>query len=242
EILIISTPQDLPLYQRLLGDGTQLGLRFEYVAQSAPRGLADAFLVGAEFVGREPVALILGDNVFYGQRLTEILQRSTGLRSGALVFGYRVKDPRAFGVVEVDAQGRAVSLEEKPQQPRSHLAIPGLYFYDDQVVALARGLRPSPRGELEITDLNRAYMTRGELRVEVLGRGMAWLDTGTCEGIQEAGNFVQAIQRRQGYYIACIEEIAFRQGLIDRERLRALAAPLGNTDYGQYLLDIAGES
>lgn len=241
EILLISTPHDLPLYQRLLGDGTQLGLRLEYLAQEAPRGLADAFLVGSSFVGAEPVALILGDNVFYGQRLTEILKRATRLTRGAQVFGYQVKDPRAFGVVEIDAEGRALSLEEKPERPRSNLAVPGLYFYDGQVVEKARRLRPSPRGELEITDLNRAYMEEKLLRVEVLGRGMAWLDTGTCEGIQEAGNFVQAVQRRQGYYIACLEEIAFRERYISREQLRALASALGATDYGRYLQDIAAE-
>lgn len=241
DILVISTEHDLPLYEKLLGDGAAIGLNFSYLAQDRPRGLADAFRVGASFVGDEPVALILGDNVFYGQRLTEVLERCARLTEGALVFGYRVKDPRSFGVVEIGPDGRALSLEEKPENPRSHFAVPGLYFYGSGVVAAAREVRPSPRGELEITDLNRLYMERGQLRVELLGRGMAWLDTGTCDGIQEAGSFVQAVQRRQGYYIACIEEIAFTKGYIDRQALRDLAAPLKGTDYGRYLLDIADE-
>jgi len=241
EILIISTPADLPQYQKLLGDGSQIGLRLAHLVQEAPRGLADAFLVGESFVGDQPIALILGDNVFYGQRLTEVLERSARLTDGALIFGYRVKDARAFGVVEADADSRAISLEEKPARPRSHLAIPGLYFYDARVASLARQVRPSARGELEITDLNRLYLAQGKLRVEILGRGMAWLDTGTCDGIHEAGNFVQAVQRRQGYYIACIEEIAFRKRYIDQAQLRSLAELQRNTEYGKYLFDIADE-
>ncbi len=240
EVLVISTERDLSRYRDLLGDGAGIGMSFSYRVQDRPRGLADAFRVGEDFVAGEPVALILGDNVFYGQRLTEVLERGTALRRGALIFGYSVKDARSFGVVEVDADGMAVSLEEKPERPRSHYAVPGLYFYDGRVVDIARSLTPSARGELEITDLNRRYLEMGELRVELLGRGMAWLDTGTCEGILDASNFVQAVQKRQGYYIACIEEIAWRKGYIDTERLRALAAEQQGTDYGRYLADLAG--
>ncbi|MBN2493235.1 MAG: glucose-1-phosphate thymidylyltransferase RfbA [Deltaproteobacteria bacterium] len=242
EILIISTPEDLPAYQRLLGDGELLGLRFDYRSQPQPRGLADAFLLGETFIDGSPVALVLGDNVFYGQSLTQILRRAAELERGALIFGYYVKDASAFGVVEVDDRGRAVSLEEKPAEPRSHWAVPGLYFYDGRVVDRARALMPSQRGELEITDLNRSYLDAGELRVELLGRGLAWLDTGTCEGLLEAANFVQAIQRRQGYYIACLEEIAFRNGYIGARELLALASAQAGTDYGRYLEDIAREA
>jgi len=242
EILIISTPRDLPVYQDLLGDGSRIGLEFSYQVQDQPRGLADAFLVGEKFIGSDKVSLILGDNIFFGQRLTEILQKCAGLEDGAVIFGYYVKDPASFGVVEVDKQGRAVSLEEKPDQPKSNYAIPGLYFYDNQVSQIAGGLKPSPRGELEITDLNREYMRRGKLRVELFGRGMAWLDTGTTEGLLEASNFVRTIQKRQGFYIACIEEIAFRLGYIDSAQLINLSDSLKGTPYGQYLADIAEES
>ncbi|MBW2701769.1 MAG: glucose-1-phosphate thymidylyltransferase RfbA [Deltaproteobacteria bacterium] len=241
EILIISTPRDLPVYETLLGTGEQVGLSFSYQAQERPRGLADAFLVGADFIDGEEVALILGDNIFYGQRLTEILRRGAAVDDGAMVFGYYVKDAREFGVVEVDSDGKALSLEEKPEKPRSHWAIPGLYFYDRRVVDMARALKPSPRGELEITDLNRRYMQEGKLRVELLGRGMAWLDTGTCEGLLDASNFVAAIQNRQGYYVACIEEIAWRMGFIDTEQLSRLAEAHRATEYGQYLVDMASE-
>ena len=242
EILIISTPRDLPVYRDLLGDGSRIGLEFSYQVQDQPRGLADAFLVGEGFIQGSEVALILGDNIFYGQRLTEILERCAKLKDGAVIFGYTVKDPASFGVVEVDGQGRAVSLEEKPRKPRSNYAIPGLYFYDGQVSQIARGLKPSARGELEITDLNREYLKAGKLMVELFGRGMAWLDTGTTEGLLEAGNFVRTIQNRQGFYIACIEEIAFRRGYIDAARLVELSQSLKNTPYGQYLRDIARES
>lgn len=242
EILVISTPRDLPVYRDLLGDGSRIGLRFSYQAQDQPRGLADAFLVGEEFIRGSEVALILGDNIFYGQRLTEILERCAGLKDGAIIFGYSVKDPASFGVVEVDGQGKAISLEEKPRKPKSKYAVPGLYFYDGQVSKVARGLKPSARGELEITDLNREYLKMGKLRVELFGRGMAWLDTGTTEGLLEASNFVRTIQNRQGFYIACIEEIAFRRGYIDAGRLVELSESLKNTPYGQYLRDIAKES
>jgi glucose-1-phosphate thymidylyltransferase len=209
--------------------------------QEKPRGLADAFLVGEAFIGDEEVALILGDNVFFGQRLSEILRKTGELRDGAVIFGYYVKDPRPFGVVEVDPQGLAISLEEKPEHPRSHYAIPGLYFYDRRVVALARRLKPSARGELEITDLNREYLQEKKLHVQLFGRGMAWLDTGTCEGMLDAANFVHTVQKRQGFYIACIEEIAFRLGYIDAGQLRALAQGHRHTPYGDYLEDIARE-
>jgi len=241
DILVISTPRHLPLYRELLGEGENLGLRFSYREQTEPRGLADAFIVGEQFVAGEPVALVLGDNVFYGQRLSEILQRAAHLQRGALIFGYYVKDPRPFGVVEVDERGLAISLEEKPARPRSHYAVPGLYFYDGQVCRLARELKPSARGELEITDLNRLYMERGELRVELFGRGMAWLDTGTYESLLEAANFIHTVQKRQGLYVACVEEIAFRMGFIDAQQLARLGRELQNTPYGAYLLDIARE-
>jgi glucose-1-phosphate thymidylyltransferase len=242
EILIVSTPRDLPVYQDLLGDGGRIGIEFSYQVQDRPRGLADAFLVGEKFIDGDKVALILGDNIFFGQRLTEILQECARLDDGAVIFGYYVKDPVSFGVVEVNLEGRAVSLEEKPDRPKSNYAIPGLYFYDNQVSKIARGLKPSSRGELEITDLNREYMRRGKLRVELFGRGMAWLDTGTCDGLLEASNFVRTIQKRQGFYIACLEEIAFRLGYIDSAQLVKLSESLKNTPYGQYLADIAEES
>ncbi len=241
DILVISTPEDLPQYRRLLGDGGRLGVRLSYAVQPAPRGLAEAFLVGEEFIAGSEVALILGDNVFHGQRFSEILRRAATLTDGALIFGYFVKDPRPFGVVEVDERGLALSLEEKPAQPRSSWAVPGLYFYDRNVAEIARGLAPSPRGELEITELNRAYLGLGKLRVERLGRGLAWLDTGSPEGLLEASNFVRTVQHRQGYFIACLEEIAYRLGYIDAATLAGLGRALGNTPYGQYLLEIAAD-
>ncbi|MCA9671538.1 MAG: glucose-1-phosphate thymidylyltransferase RfbA [Myxococcales bacterium] len=239
EFLLISTERDLPRFRDLFGSGEQIGLSFSYAAQNYPRGLADAFIVGADFIGGSEVALILGDNLFYGQHLTEKLQKAGALREGAFIFGYYVKDPSAYGVVEVAEGGRAISIEEKPTKPRSHYAVPGLYFYDSEVCALARTLEPSARGELEITDLNRLYMERGTLHVELFGRGMAWLDTGNYEALIEAGSFVRTIQKRQGLSIACIEEIAYRLGYIDEAALRRLAEPLAKTAYGQYLLDVA---
>jgi glucose-1-phosphate thymidylyltransferase len=239
EILIISTPRDLPSFRELLGDGTHIGLSLQYAPQAQPKGLAEAFIIGEEFIGQESCSLILGDNVFYGQRLTELLLKGKAISDGAMVFGYCVKDPRAFGVVEVDAQGGAVSLEEKPSNPKSHYAVPGIYFYDRRVVKMAKTLKPSARGELEITDLNRCYMQEGKLKVELFGRGMAWLDTGTAESIMEASMFIHTIQHRQGFYIACIEEIAFRQGYIDSDQLLALSDSYKNTPYGQYLKEIA---
>ena len=239
EILIISTPRDLPVFKELFGDGSHLGMAFNYEIQSEPRGLADAFIVGEEFVGSEKVAMILGDNIFYGQGLSGSLKRAAELQSGAVIFGYYVKDPRAYGVVEFDTAGNVVSIEEKPEKSKSHYAVPGLYFYDNRVVKMAKNLKPSSRGEIEITDLNREYLKMGELRVELFGRGMAWLDTGTHDSLLEASNFVETIQKRQGFYISCIEEIAYRKGFIDREQLLRLSEPLIKTDYGKYLRDIA---
>ena len=239
EILIISTPDDLPLYRKLLGDGSTIGIKFSYEIQEKPRGLADAFLVGERFIDHQEVALVLGDNIFYGQRLTELLHKGASLTNGAVIFGYYVKEPQAFGVVEVEKNGNAVSLEEKPEHPKSHYAVPGLYFYDKKVVDLTKQIKPSCRGELEITDLNREYMKRGQLKVELFGRGMAWLDTGSYEGLIEASNFVRTIQHRQGLYIACIEEIAYRLGYIDKVKLIELAKTMDKTLYGQYLLDLS---
>jgi glucose-1-phosphate thymidylyltransferase len=239
EILIISTSRDLPLYQELLGDGSRIGVSFSFAVQDRPGGLAEAFIVGEEFVGKSQVALVLGDNIFYGQHFTELLRKAAGLKKGAVIFGYYVKDPRAYGVVEFDDKGKVISLEEKPKQPRSNYAVPGLYFYDNQVVGIAKNLRPSGRGELEITDLNREYLRKGQLRVEVFGRGMAWLDAGTHDSLLEASNFIEAIQKRQGLYVACIEEIAYRLGYIDRETLQEIARELNNTEYGKYLEEIA---
>ena len=239
EILIISTSRDLPLYRELLGDGSRIGVSFSYAVQDRPGGLAEAFIVGEEFVGRGPVALVLGDNIFYGQHFTELLRKAAGLKEGAVIFGYYVKDPRAYGVVEFDDRGCAISLEEKPAHPRSNYAVPGLYFYDNQVVGIAKNLRPSGRGELEITDLNRKYLEKGQLRVEVFGRGMAWLDAGTHDSLLEASNFIEAIQKRQGLYVACIEEIAYRRGYIDRDALKKIAGEHRNTEYGKYLEEIA---
>ena len=238
DILLISTPEDLPLFQRLLGDGAQWGLSFSYAEQPRPEGLAQAFLIGKRFLGREPAALVLGDNIFYGHGLPEQLKAAAGRDSGATVFAYRVRDPERYGVVSFDAAGRAVSLEEKPARPKSNYAVTGLYFYDPQVIELAAQLRPSARGELEITDLNRLYLERGALSVELLGRGVAWLDTGTHESLIQASMFIEAIEARQGLKVCCPEEIAFRSGFIDAAQLERLAAPLAKSGYGTYLLEI----
>jgi len=242
EILIISTPEHIDLYKDLLGDGNEIGLNFTYKVQDEPRGLADAFLVGEEFIGDDDVALILGDNIFYGQNFTHILKTAVNRveeENGATVFGYYVNNPKQFGVVEFDDDKNVVSLEEKPKNPKSKYAVPGLYFYDNNVVDIAKNIEPSDRGELEITAVNNEYLKRNELKVELFGRGMAWLDTGTHQGLLEANNFVEAIQSRQGLYIACIEEIAYRLDYIDEEQLLKLAEPLLKTDYGQYLKNIA---
>jgi len=241
EILVISTPQDLPLFKKLLGDGGQWGLKFSFAEQAEPRGIAEAFLIGKNFIGKDKVALVLGDNIFFGHGLPEILAKALKQEKGATVFGYPVRDPERYGVVEMGESGKVLSLEEKPKAPKSRLAVTGLYFYDGQVAQIAENLKPSARGELEITDLNREYLKRGELRVEVLGRGFAWLDTGTTESLQQASQFVQAIQERQGLKISCIEEIAFREGFIGRQELEVLAQPMKNNEYGQYLLEILKE-
>jgi glucose-1-phosphate thymidylyltransferase len=235
EILVISTPEDLPIFQRLLGDGSQWGIKFSYSAQDQPRGLADAFRVGADFVGKSPVCLILGDNIFFGQGLADILRRAAASNDGATIFAYPVRDPQRYGVVEFDDRGVVLSLEEKPKQPRSNYAVPGIYFYDAQVVELAANLQPSPRGELEITDLNLSYLRQGKLCAEVLGRGVAWLDAGTHESLLQAANFVQAVQERQGLMISSPEEISYRMGFITAEQLRQLARNINNS-YGDYLL------
>lgn len=241
EILIISTPRDLPVFQEILGDGSDYGLRLSYAVQEHPNGLAEAFIIGADFVGKDRVALVLGDNVFYGSGFVSTLRKAAKNKTGAVIFGYQVRDPRDFGVVEVDEEGNAVSLEEKPANPKSDMAVPGLYFYDNQVIEIARNLTPSARGELEITAVNNAYLARGELKVLRFNRGMAWLDTGTCDGLLEAARFVSIIQKRQGLYVSCIEEIAYHQHWIDREQLLRLAEPLSKTVYGTYLKEIAGE-
>jgi len=238
EILIISTPEDLPDYRRLLGDGADLGLTLCYAVQDAPRGLADAFILGADFIGQDPVCLILGDNVFYGQNLTRVLLRAQEKKEGAVIFGYPVKDARSFGVVEFDDQRRVLSIEEKPEKPKSNYAVPGLYFYDNRVVEIARSIAPSSRGELEITAVNNVYLQEGRLEVVLLGRGMAWLDTGTPEGLLKAAEYVEAIQSRQGFYISCLEEIAWRRGFIDSQQLRTIGESLHMTDYGQYILSL----
>ncbi len=239
EILIISTPRDLPVFEELLGDGSQLGLSMHYAVQETPRGLADAFIIGADFIGKDSVALVLGDNIFYGQSFSRVLKRAAEQQSGATIFGYYVKDPREYGVVEFDQEGRALSIEEKPEKPKSNYAVPGLYFYDNDVVEIARNVKPSARGEIEITSINNEYLRRGTLKVETLGRGFAWLDTGNHDALLDAADFVAAFQKRQGMYISCIEEIAYRRGFIDREQLLALAEPLLKTAYGQYLVDVA---
>ncbi|HEY9649892.1 MAG TPA: glucose-1-phosphate thymidylyltransferase RfbA [Coleofasciculaceae cyanobacterium] len=238
EILIISTPCDLPLFQRLLKDGSQWGLTFSYVEQPKPEGLAQAFILGKDFIGNESVCLILGDNIFYGHGLTEVLSRAAKLREGGLVFAYQVKDPRQYGVIEFGANGRAISIEEKPLIPKSKYVVPGIYFYDSQVAEIAANLKPSPRNELEITDLNRAYLEQGQLQVEALGRGYAWLDTGTHESLYQATKFIQTLEERQGLKIACIEEIAYSQGYIDSTQLRQLAEPMAKGSYGRYLMEL----
>lgn len=239
EVLIISTPRDLPVYEELLGDGSELGMRLEYAVQEEPRGLAQAFTIGEDFIAGDNVALVLGDNIFYGKGFTGSLRKAAELEEGAVIFGYYVSNPKAFGVVEFDQAGNVVSLEEKPEDPKSNYAIPGLYFYDNDVVEIAKSIEPSWRGELEITSINEEYLKRNKLKVELFGRGMAWLDTGTCEGLTEASGFVQAVQKRQGLYIACIEEIAYRQGWISKEQLMKLAEPMAKTEYGQYMMQIA---
>jgi glucose-1-phosphate thymidylyltransferase len=238
EILIISTPEDLPLFRRLLGGGQEWGMQFSYTAQSEPRGLADAFIVGEEFIGGNPACLILGDNLFFGQGLSGQLQQAAKIKEGGLVFAYPVREPQRYGVVELNDQGRAVSLEEKPDKPRSNFAVPGLYFYDHQVASIARSLKPSARGEIEITDLNRIYMEMGQLQVQRLGRGIAWLDAGTHESLLQAANFIQAVQERQGIMVCCPEEIAYREGFISREKLVAIANSYASNSYREYLFRI----
>ena len=238
EVLVISTPRDLPMFQQLLGTGEELGMRFEYVIQEVPNGLAQAFVLGEKFLNGEPACLILGDNIFYGQGFSKMLLQAQDVGNGACVFGYYVKDPRAYGVVEFDENGKVISIEEKPQVPKSNYAVPGLYFYDNTVCERARNLKPSARGEYEITDLNRMYLNEGTLKVELFGRGFAWLDTGNCDSLLEASNFVGTIQKRQGFYIACIEEIAWRKGWINDAQLRVLGENLDKTAYGQYILSL----
>lgn len=242
EVLIISTPRDLPVFEDLLGDGSQLGMRFGYAVQEEPRGLADAFIVGEQFIGKDAVALVLGDNIFYGQSFSRVLRAvadRTDSQPGATIFGYYVRDPREYGVVEFDSGGMAVSIEEKPKTPKSNYAVPGLYFYDNDVVDIAKNVKPSARGEIEITSVNNEYLRRGSLRVETLGRGFAWLDTGNHDMLLAAADFVSAFQKRQGLYISCIEEIAYKRGFINEEQLKKLAEPLMKTEYGQYLMEIA---
>ena len=241
EILIISTPEDLPRFKALFNDGSQLGISFSYLEQLRPEGLAHAFILGKRFIGSDTVCLILGDNIFYGHGLSERFFRCSSLKQGGIVFGYPVRDPERYGVVEFDGQGTAIGIEEKPSRPKSNYAVPGLYYYDNQVVSIAEGLKPSARGELEITDVNREYLKRRQLKVEILGRGFAWLDTGTYDSLQQASEFVRVIQERQGLKTACIEEIAFRQGYIDRDQLKRLASDMIKTEYGQYLLGLLDE-
>lgn len=238
EILIISTPQDLPGFEKLLGDGKNLGCRFSYAEQPAPEGLAQAFIIGADFIGDDPVALVLGDNIFFGDGMANLMQVNNN-PDGGVVFAYPVKDPERYGVVEFDEQKNAISIEEKPIQPKSNYAVPGLYFYDNEVVEIAKNVKPSPRGELEITDINKVYLEKGKLKVGILGRGTAWLDTGTFESLMQAGQFVQVIEDRQGLKIGCIEEIAYRMNFIDATQLRLLGQPLIKSGYGKYLIDIA---
>lgn len=241
EILIISTPEDTPIYERLLGDGSTLGLSLSYKVQDKPRGLADAFIIGEDFIGNDSVCLILGDNVFYGQDLTKVLNKATSTKEGAVIFGYPVKDARSFGVVEFDENNKVLSIEEKPEHPKSNYAVPGLYFYDNQVVDIAKNVKPSTRGEIEITSVNNAYLEKKELSVILLGRGMAWLDTGTPEGMLKAAEYVEAVQSRQGFYIACLEEIAWRRGFIDDKQLKVIGESLNMTEYGQYILSLLQE-
>ena len=241
EILIISTPEDIGDYKKLLGDGSQIGVAFHYAVQDQPRGLADAFIIGADFIGDDSVCLVLGDNVFYGQDMTRCLRRAIDNLQGATIFGYPVKDPTAFGVVEFDENQKVISIEEKPAKPKSNYAVPGLYFYDNRVVEIAKNVKPSARGEIEITAINNAYLESGDLRVEFLGRGIAWLDTGNPDGMLKAAQFVEAVQSRQGFYVSCIEEIAWRRGFITKEQLREIGKGLKMTEYGQYLLSLAGE-
>ncbi|MFO1463183.1 MAG: glucose-1-phosphate thymidylyltransferase RfbA [bacterium] len=241
EVLLISTPQDLPCFRRLFGDGSALGMRFHYAEQPEPQGIAQAFLVAEDFIAGDPVCLVLGDNIFHGHGMSELLQRASRLERGGLVFGYAVNDPERYGVVEFDPTGKVLSIEEKPTRPKSRYAVPGIYFYDSQVVGIAKGLKPSARGELEITDVNLEYLRRGQLRVELMGRGYAWLDTGTVDSLQQASNFIQVLQERQGLQVSCIEEIAWRQGFIDSAQLRRLATNLAKNGYGRYLLQILEE-
>ncbi len=242
EVLIISTPRDLPVFEELLGTGEQLGMSFSYAIQDKPRGLADAFIVGREFIGNDAVALVLGDNIFYGQSFSKVLKSAadrTSSEPGATIFGYYVKDPREYGVVEFDENGKAISIEEKPANPKSNYAVPGLYFYDNDVVNIAANVKPSARGEIEITSVNNEYLSRGNLHVETLGRGFAWLDTGNHDSLLDAADFVSAFQKRQGLYISCIEEIAYKRGFIDKDQLLKLSEPLAKTAYGQYLVEVA---
>ena len=239
EVLIISTPRDLPVFKELFGSGEQLGMRFEYAVQEQPRGLADAFIIGEKFIGDDNVALVLGDNIFYGQSFSKVLKNAASREKGATIFGYYVKDPREYGVVEFDENGKALSIEEKPANPKSNYAVPGLYFYDNDVVEIAKNVKPSARGEIEITSINNEYLRRGTLMVETLGRGFAWLDTGNHDMLLDAADFVAAFQKRQGLYISCIEEIAYKRGFIDKDQLLKLAEPLMKTAYGQYLVDVA---
>ena len=239
EVLIISTPRDIHVFEELLSDGSQLGMRFSYAVQEQPRGLADAFIIGADFIGDDSVALVLGDNIFYGQSFSRVLREVAARESGATIFGYYVRDPREYGVVEFDENGKALSIEEKPEHPKSNYAVPGLYFYDNDVVEIAANVKPSARGEIEITSINNEYLRRGTLRVETLGRGFAWLDTGNHDSLLDAADFVAAFQKRQGLYISCIEEIAYKRGFIDKEQLLALAQPLMKTNYGKYLVEVA---
>ena len=239
DILIISTPKDISVFEDILGDGSQLGMSFHYAVQQAPNGLAEAFLIGEEFIDRDKVALVLGDNIFYGGSFSSLLKEAASLQEGAVIFGYPVHDPTQFGVVEFDETGKVLSLEEKPQKPKSKFAVPGLYFYDNNVVEIAKNVKPSARGELEITAVNNEYLRRDKLRVIRFFRGMAWLDTGTYDGLQEASQFVNIIQKRQGLYVSCIEEIAYKRGFITKEQLLALAEPLLKTDYGKYLTEVA---
>ena len=241
EVLIISTPEDTPVYEKLLGDGSRIGIKITYKVQETPRGLADAFILGEEFIGDDSVCLILGDNVFYGQDMTKLLHKAMENKTGATIFGYPVKDPRSFGVVEFNKERKVISIEEKPENPKSNYAVPGLYFYDNRVVDIAKNVKPSARGEIEITAVNNAYLELGELNVTLLGRGMAWLDTGTPQGMLKAAEFVEAVQDRQGFYVSCIEEIAWRRGFIDDKQLYALGEELKMTEYGQYLMSLVKE-